>query len=65
MLPNSPLGAATAIFKELIKHAKNHGSDSIVVNLPKNNGRLVNMYEKLGFVKIQRTISEVVLVKKI
>ena len=65
MLPNSPLGAATAIFKELIKHAKNHGSDSIVVNLPKNNGRLVNMYEKLGFVEIQRTISEVVLVKKI
>lgn len=65
MLPNSPLGAATAIFRELSKYAKNHGSDSIIVNLPKNNSRLVEMYEKLGFVEIQRTLSEVVLIKRI
>ena len=65
MLPNSPLGAATAIFRELCKHAKNHGSDSIVVNLPKDNSRLVEMYKKLGFLEIQRTLSEVVLIKSI
>ena len=65
MLPNSPLGAATAIFRELCKHAKNHGSDSIVVNLPKDNSRLVEMYKKLGFLEIQRTLSEVVLIKRI
>ena len=63
MLPNSHPAAGSALFRELEKRVRVYGSQSVIVNVGKNNSKVLRMYQSLGFRVIKRTISELILEK--
>jgi ribosomal protein S18 acetylase RimI-like enzyme len=64
MLPKSPPAAGSALFRELVKLARNSGSEAVVVNVSKSNLKVLQMYRTLGFLPVAKTISELILKKQ-
>ena len=64
MLPNSHPAAGSALFRELVKRVRNTGDRTVVVNVGKNNSKVIRMYRTLGFAPVTKTISELILKKQ-
>ena len=57
------LGIGTALFQEIIAIAKDRGLDHLELDYIEGNDRARRLYEKMGFVEVDRT-EEIVLLKK-
>ena len=64
MIPNSHPTAGSALFRELVKRVRISGAQSIIVNVNKNNSKVLRMYRTLGFLPVTKTISELILKKQ-
>jgi ribosomal protein S18 acetylase RimI-like enzyme len=64
MLPNSHPTAGSALFRELLKRVRDSGAQSVIVNVDKNNSKVLRMYRTLGFLPVSKSISELILKKQ-
>ena len=65
VLPDSHPAAGAALFRELMRRASDSGAQAIVANVGKKNGKVLQMYQSLGFLSVANTISELILKKTI
>lgn len=65
VLPDSHPAAGAALFRELMRRARDSGAHAIVANVGKKNSKVLHMYQSLGFLTITNTNSELILKKTI